>query len=95
MDRGKRAQEIRRGNDGFRRLGCNTLDGRVMLTSSVARDPNVSAILAKVMAFNAFTKDNDPYGEHDFGEFEIEGERFMWKIDYYDEAIMFGVDPYS
>ena len=22
-------------------------------------------------------------GEHDFGDFEIEGERYFWKIDYY------------
>ena len=28
---------------------------------------------------------NDPHGEHDFGSFELEGERFFWKIDLYEE----------
>jgi hypothetical protein len=35
--------------------------------------------LLKVKAFNDFTKDNDPYGEHDFGHFEIAGDTFYWK----------------
>ena len=26
---------------------------------------------------------NDPYGEHDFGVFDIEGTKFYFKIDYY------------
>jgi hypothetical protein len=30
---------------------------------------------------------NDPYGEHDFGSFELAGEKFFWKIDYYDFAL--------
>jgi hypothetical protein len=33
--------------------------------------------------FDSFTPDNDPYGEHDFGAFEHEGQRIFWKIDYY------------
>ena len=28
-------------------------------------------------------KDNDPHGEHDFGSFEIEGETYFFKLDYY------------
>lgn len=26
---------------------------------------------------------NDPYGEHDFGAFDLFGERLLFKIDYY------------
>jgi Protein of unknown function (DUF3768) len=33
---------------------------------------------------------NDPHGEHDFGHFEIAGQKFFWKIDYYDAAMEFG-----
>ena len=44
-------------------------------------------ILQAVAAFNAFDESNDPYGEHDFGALEIEGERLFWKIDYYDRNL--------
>jgi len=44
----------------------------------------VSKILRKVKDFNAFTEDNDPYGEHDMGSFNHNGKRIMWKIDDYD-----------
>jgi hypothetical protein len=40
----------------------------------------------RVMAFDTFTADNDPYGEHDFGSLDYEGQRIFWKIDYYDRA---------
>ena len=40
--------------------------------------------------FSAFTPRNDPHGEHDFGNFEIAGQKFFWKIDYYDERMEFG-----
>ena len=38
--------------------------------------------LRAVQAFTAFTPDNDPYGEHDFGFFKAAGHEFFWKIDY-------------
>ena len=32
--------------------------------------------------------------EHDFGAFEDEGDRFFWKIDYYDLTLTVGsADP--
>ena len=40
--------------------------------------------------YSAFTRDNDPYGEHDFGHFELVGRSFYWKIDYYDPKCEFG-----
>jgi hypothetical protein len=45
--------------------------------------------------FDAFTSDNDPRGEHDFGNFEVGGKRFLRKIDYYDRALEFGSDDPS
>ena len=41
-------------------------------------------IINKVKNFNTFTKDNDPYGEHDFGCFDYHGLQVFWKIDLYD-----------
>lgn len=38
----------------------------------------------KVRDFTDFNEDNDPHGERDFGVIEHRGERYFWKIDYYD-----------
>ena len=77
-------------NDHFR----ITLDqrlGTVMFTDAVAtRHFTVQmSVMEAVKTFNAFTQDNDPRGEHDFGEFEVGGERYCWKIDYCDSALHF------
>ncbi len=50
------------------------------------------AAVAQVMGYTRFTKDNDPYGEHDFGSFEMAGEKLFWKIDCYDPSLRFGSD---
>ena len=39
---------------------------------------------ALVSAFSEFNVDNDPYGERDYGAFEVGGQKLIWKIDYYD-----------
>jgi hypothetical protein len=44
-----------------------------------------AAAIRKVVTFDEFTEDNDPYDEHDFGKFELCGRRFFWKIDLYEE----------
>jgi len=44
-------------------------------------------MLEAVAKFNPFDGNNDPYGEHDFGALEVEGERLFWKIDYYDRNL--------
>jgi hypothetical protein len=36
-----------------------------------------------VQRFDAFTEDNDPHGERDFGSFDVDGVKCFWKIDYY------------
>lgn len=43
-------------------------------------------ILQQVRAFDAFTPDNDPYGEHDFGVLRLQGLRVFWKFDYFDRS---------
>ena len=71
-------------NDAFR----TTLSGgTVLLTAGVHELPDMvkAAAIRKVVTFDEFTEDNDPYGEHDFGSFELCGRRFFWKIDLYEE----------
>ena len=82
--------KIRDLNDSFRR--DFPADGRRYITDGIfALDgDDRDAILEKVRTFEAFTEDNDPHGEHDFGAFDFKGERIVWKIDTYDSACKFG-----
>ena len=50
----------------------------------------IARALAAVRDFSDFTPDNDPYGEHDFGAFELDGVKLNWKIDCYDRALEYG-----
>jgi predicted nucleic acid-binding Zn-ribbon protein len=71
-------------NDAFRK---SFRGGKVTVTAGVHTLPNSvkASALQSVASFNDFSEGNDPHGEHDFGSFEVEGQRFFWKIDYYDE----------
>jgi hypothetical protein len=66
--------------------------GKVFQTSGISALPPAeqSKIREKVENFNDFNEDNDPYGEHDFGAFEHEGQKIFWKIDYYAPDMMHG-----
>jgi hypothetical protein len=84
---------IRELNDTFRQSFDPNL-GTMVLTSGVSALPDDVRAMAirKTAAFDAFSGDNDPYGEHDFGNFELAGHRFFFKIDYYDSGLDFGSD---
>ena len=51
--------------------------------------------MRKWKTFDAFTQDNDPYGEHDFGAFEHNGQSVFWKIDYHDLTMTYGSEDPS
>jgi Protein of unknown function (DUF3768) len=71
-----KAKRIRQLNDAFRTTFQN---GKVMMTCGVEALPSEVkyAVMLKVRAFSDFTPDNDPHGEHDFGSFEVAGEKFF------------------
>ena len=70
------------------------MECRVIITVGVEALEDVDAILRQVQLFNAFTPDNDPYGEHDFGAIRYQGQTIFWKIDYYDlDLHMHSPDP--
>ena len=90
-------------NDRFREgfyipsFGPRPVPGRIVCTSGIAAlAPETQiCIWAQVANFTAFTEDNDPHGERDFGAFEIASvtEKIFWKIDYYADASgTFGID---
>ena len=73
--------KIRELNDKARKTLSNC---RVMIIRGIQALDNINEILKAIREFDAFTVDNDPYGEHDFGKIEINGEVIFWKFDYYD-----------
>lgn len=82
-------ERIRELNDAFR---ATFAGGRVFVTAGVSELPSdvQAKVLRMVATFDAFDDGNDPYGEHDFGAFEVAGRTFFWKIDYYDRQITNG-----
>jgi hypothetical protein len=76
-------------NDKFRKT---FLGGSVLATNGIAGLPEQDqrAVFTKVRAFDDFSEDNDPYGEHDFGAIEHKGDKIFWKIDYYDPTMTQG-----
>ena len=86
-------KRIRALNDAFRKTLDPTL-GRMMLTAGVNDLPSDlrAMVMRQVAIFDAFTTDNDPQGEHDFGSFDLAGRKFFFKVDYYDPRLEFGSD---
>lgn len=82
----EKTRRIRALNDALR----TTLNGgKIMMTAGVsALGPiRIAALMQQVRSYDRFEEGNDPYGEHDFGAFDNEGQKFFWKIDYYDPSL--------
>ena len=89
MTTDSKTDRIRTLNDAFRRT---FVGGAVMITQGVEAMPldQRRSLLEKVRGFETFNEDNDPHQEHDFGAVDEGGERFFFKIDYYDRKTEFG-----
>lgn len=59
---------------------------RVVITQGISQlEPlAIADIIAAVQQYSDFTRDNDPYEEHDFGKVVVRGHVVFWKFDYYD-----------
>jgi hypothetical protein len=85
----KNSDRIRLLNDNFR---TTFVGGQVVMTQSVSElqiDEKARIILA-VQSFTDFDAENDPHGEHDFGNFELAGENYFFKVDYYSPDLKGG-----
>ncbi len=85
---------IRELNDVFRTSGVG---GTVVMTRGISHldESTQNEIIVALKSFDDFTHDNDPYGQHDFGAFEVEGHKLFWKIDYYAADMMHGSNDAS
>lgn len=86
----RHSARIRELNDQCRRTLALAGNGHVVLTQGIVAlgQDKVHNVITKIITFDAFTPDNDLYGEHDFGKIELDGERVYWKIDYYDASMV-------
>ena len=83
-------------NDAFRSelspVGPAIADNTLVITHGVAAEGHafVDRAVKAVREFAEFSESNDPYGEHDFGSFELDGIALNWKIDYFDKSLEWG-----
>ena len=82
-------QAIRTLNDQLRTTFSG---GRVVMTQGVQAlsDGILARVFKAVQDFDAFTSDSDPYETHEFGLFELDGQRLMFKVDCYDTDLEYG-----
>jgi uncharacterized protein DUF3768 len=85
------ASRIRELNDQFRH---SLAGGLLHITRGVIAlgGKQQAIILDAIAAFDAFSPESDPYGEHDFGALTIDGTRILFRIDYFDRGLS-GASP--
>lgn len=87
----ERTDRIRQLNDQLRTLRGS---GKIHIIGALADmgEEMQKEVLTAVATFAGFNEGDDPYGEHDFGTVTVEGEQFMFKIDYYAPDLENGSD---
>lgn len=85
----ERTDRIRQLNDQLRTL---KLTGVIRYAGQLAEENDElrTKVLLAVSTFAGFNDGDDPYGEHDFGAVTVDGQKFYFKIDYYDANCEYG-----
>ena len=80
-----KTQTICKLNDELRQ---NLSTGTAVITTGVAAlgAEAVARIVKTIAIYDDFCHANDPYEEHDFGAFDVDGDKLFFKIDYYDKS---------
>ena len=93
----RKPDKIRELNDAFRKSLQPDENNRAIVTQGIQDQGEkfMYPVFDRVRAFDDFSPDNDPHGEHDFGAFEYLGQKIFWKYDYYDNNLEFGSEDPS
>ena len=83
-----KTKAIRALNDELRQ---NLTIGTAFITVGVAAlgAEAVARIVKTIAVYDDFCHANDPYEEHDFGVFEVDGNTIFFKIDYFDHDLTY------
>jgi hypothetical protein len=86
------SKKVAKLNDAFRTSGA-----MFYITSGVSALPleTQANALAAVRSFTAFTPENNPYEERDMVFVEVDGQKFIFTISYYDIDMRFLSDDPS
>ena len=81
----KRMQNL---NDMLRIFHKN---GEIVYSSgmSIFSNYDLFQIMRTISFYDDFNKDNNPYGEKDFGIVNFKNYKIIWKIDYYDNELKY------
>ncbi len=80
-----RHQRLKNSRTVFtRNLLATLIDDSLPADQQALRRVLIQSALLHKMATAEFTADNDPHGEHDFGQLEYDGHKIFWKIDVYE-----------
>jgi uncharacterized protein DUF3768 len=81
-----KTEAIRAFNDELRQ---NLSAGTALITAGVAAlgAEAVARIVKTIAVYDDFCHANDPYEEHDFGAFDVDGTTIFFKIDYFDKTL--------
>ena len=88
-----RCKIIREQNDAFRKMGLQDESvGRWVLTKAINDEGPVfvAACIAAVRAYEDFSEDIDPNGDHSMGSFVVDGRTVWFKVDLYDASYEYG-----
>jgi Protein of unknown function (DUF3768) len=83
-----KTHSIRDLNDNLRQT---LTGGTAVMTPGIAAlgREAVQRIVKTIAVFDDFCHANDPHEEHDFGSFEAEGHVIYFKIDYFDNDLVY------
>lgn len=87
-------------NDRFRKAATqfeaakDVSKGKIVMTRGVAdQSPDFQLeLMRKLVTFDAFDKDCDPYDWHEMGVLDVAGETVWFKIDLYDADYGYGAE---
>lgn len=83
-------QKVLELNDRFRCQGLGNGSVLISVGIQVQGGAFIKEVVDAVRGYSAFTEENDPWGEHDFGSLTVGAQKLFWKIEYHSPDLRSG-----